>query len=753
MQNKLQATFLSVACGSILITVLAFVIHDTRSFKRQIRENLYVQASLVAQGASAPAAFGDVAGVDEALAAFHVEPNVLSAVVEVDGEYVGTYFKRQNETDVSTTAALAEMDAFQSLSVAIVLGEEPLGQLHVRYGSAGLTQRMGANAKIVILLLAFLIAAAIAVSRIAQRKLMEPIEDLVQTVTAVTHDGDYSARAIPWCDDELGTLATSVNHMLVEIQSRDTELKRYRIGLEKAVASRTAALERAHSDLARLASYSAMNPNPVIEVTLKGELVYVNSPAVEKFPDINELGAAHPLVKSIIMLIRAGKYRDSSQPAAEVFAFRGRTYEQRISFVPGQGGVRIYMNDVTERAEAERALRTAKEKADNANTAKSEFLATMSHEIRTPMNGVIGMVGLLLDTDLDAEQHEFADTVRSSAESLLTIINDILDFSKIEAGKIEFDSVAFDLRQVLDSMKALVRVSASDKNIDLNFKMDAEVNSLVVGDPGRLRQILVNLTGNAIKFTRHGSVSVHFDAFEQSDVSQTIKVSVIDTGIGIPQNQQGKLFEAFTQADASTTRKFGGTGLGLAISRKLVEAMGGEMGLISQEGEGSTFWFTITFDLQQAAQNADSAHIEPRRKARSEVPDGIQKSVLIVEDNVVNLKVATLLLKKFACKTDSAINGKEAIEKLSENSYDLVLMDCQMPVMGGFEATRRIRAGEAGPAAAKSFIVAMTANAMRGDRERCIDAGMDDYLTKPVDRDALAKVVDECAASTEEVLL
>ena len=397
------------------------------------------------------------------------------------------------------------------------------------------------------------------------------------------------------------------------------------------------------------------------------------------------------------------------------------------------------MQDVTEARSARDALIAASEAAQSANRLKSVFLANVSHEIRTPMNGIIGMTSLLLDSTLDAPQREYAETIHASANSLLTVINDILDFSKIEAGRLDIESIELDLPESIEEARAMLSYQAAAKSLRLVAIVQPDVPRWVIGDRQRIRQCLINLLSNAVKFTHSGTVTVEVSIVGRRDGGALARFEVRDTGIGIAPDTMPTLFQPFVQADSSTTRHFGGTGLGLSIVRRLVELMGGELGVDSELGRGSTFWFLLPLKIASpdAVRGLPATDAPP---ANARFAERYRGSVLLVEDNVVNQKVARSFLERMGCVVTLANNGLEAVHAYAQGSFDLVLLDLQMPLMDGFAATSCIRKLEQGRT--RTPIVALTASAMTGQRERCIEAGMDDLIAKPLDVQRLRTVLD-----------
>ena len=424
-----------------------------------------------------------------------------------------------------------------------------------------------------------------------------------------------------------------------------------------------------------------------------------------------------------------------------------RNFETRLTSC-GPDAVLAVARDVSENKIMEKALLAAKAEADDANRAKSSFLATMSHEIRTPLNGVLGFSSLLMETTLDPEQRDFANTIHKSAETLLSVVSDILDFSKIEARRLELEKASFHLREEIKACIDIMVPEAALKGLEMRLHIGENCPELVIGDVIRLRQILINLVGNAVKFTEEGEVNVSVSRLEPLEPGNvTLLFEVRDSGIGMTGEQQQKIFEPFIQADPSMTRRFGGTGLGLAISRILVELMGGSLSVVSEPGKGSTFAFTVILELDsnsgkhmgESSLQSEHAHSEGNGKVTGAMATTHPLLILVAEDNTLNQKVLDMMLGRLGYHADFASNGIEVVDAVTSRPYDVILMDIQMPKMDGLEAARLIRTNL--PAERQPMIIALTAHASEDDRLRCIESGMDDYLTKPINRKLLTETL------------
>jgi PAS domain S-box-containing protein len=540
-----------------------------------------------------------------------------------------------------------------------------------------------------------------------------------------------------------------------KLQLAEREVRLSRDELEERVAARTSELRDAKDAAERNKEHFQLLLNSTGEgiygIDNNGLCTFVNIAAAKMLGfEVSEI-----IGQNVHELIHYKKPDGSSNPITEcpiyqnallhqscsihedVFWKRDQTSVQvEYSSHPMRDGAKVIgaviaFSDISARKEVESALMLAKEMAERASLTKSEFLARMSHEIRTPLNGVIGMIDQLIQTEQTPIQSRYTSLARTAAESLMEVINDILDFSKIEAGKVELESVPVDISVIVGDLVELFTPIANKKHLTISGHLSRNFPPTMLGDSNRIRQILTNLVSNAIKFTSTGSIKVQVEMLELKANRCSFRVGVQDTGIGIPANRLDRLFKSFSQVDTSTTRQFGGTGLGLVICKRLTELMGGEIGVESESGVGTTFWIALSLAVPaEQPSEPKTSRVEAKAKL---VPEIRGLHLLVAEDNEMNQYVTHAILKQASCTCDFANNGALAIAAFEKRNYDAILMDCQMPTVDGLEATRSIRKIEANNAARSRIpIIALTAEAVAGDRERCIAAGMDGYVSKPI---------------------
>lgn len=909
LQSKQTIVIMSTCVAALLLACAAFVTVEVMTYRTELVRNVDRLAEMIGTATAASLDFNDPQAAAQMLEVLRADPHVtFAAIYTPQGRVFAEYRAEGSAGDSAAPALRPEGHTFAGeqllLYRRIHSTGDVVGHILIQCSLAGLATKLTQYAIVVLLVLAAVLLAAYFLSTRAQRLISAPILRLSETARVVATAKNYALRVPNENTDEIGQLIESFNEMLVQIQNRDRALQGAHDDLEQRVAERTRELqeENAERQRAQLAMRESEERYRQM-ATNASDLLYIVHPATNTIDWYGQVDKALGYEEGEFERTMAGWERAMHPDDADrvinaythaceegapfVVEYRVRRKDGEYVYwsdrgrpiFEGNGHLVKFVGactDITERKGREAELQRAKETAESASQAKSEFLANMSHEIRTPMNGIIGMTALALETPLNIEQRGLLNTVQESAEALLSIINEILDFSKIEAGKLQLEPIAFSLREVLEDTFSSFALRAHQKGLELAFHLPGAIPDGIIADAGRIRQVITNLVGNAIKFTERGEVVLRVAMESEAGDDLTLRFSVADTGIGICKEKQAVIFEAFTQADSSTTRNYGGTGLGLTISQRIVSMMKGRIWVESESGQGSTFHFTagvqkqaisapasysgsfqglpvlvvddnatnqnilremlLSWDmsptvvgggdaalaavaesrargslfpvilLDAAMPNIDgftvaerlrerreltnsivmmvsaAAQIEEAERCRqlgipawvtkpvrqSDVMDAILSvlgntatelvtrnapqstfatsrtplRVLVAEDNAVNQQLAMRLLEKAGHHVVVASTGRKALEACEEQTFDVILMDVQMPEMGGLEATQTLREKEK-TSGTRVPIIAMTAHAIKGDRERCLQAGMDHYVSKPIDPRKLFAAMDE----------
>ncbi len=771
IRQKLTRVVL-VTCGvSILIACAVMAVYDVIAARQEMADDLVQTADTLAPNTSAGLSFLDSRAVREVLSSLKAQPSVISACVyKADSSVFAAYVRTGAPARMSAPPARATDGPHSGLTNIAVfepieLNGERIGTIYVKSDLGPLYARAERSAEMVLIVICASFVTAYFLASRLQRSISEPILDLARVAFARSVQKDLAIRATKRSDDEIGSLVDRFNEMLDQIAARETALQKAHDELELRVEERTHELRKevgerraAEKTLEERTAFldSLIKNAPVGIVAIDNEdAVQMCNPAFERLfryrqkeisgqklydllsaPDLDP--EVHDnrerLVRGqITHVVTRRKRSDGTLVDVEAYSVP-LVIEGEIS-----GAVLLYQ-DITERKRAEEALLQGKEAAEAANRAKSEFLANMSHEIRTPMNGIIGMTELALDTTLNTEQREYLTMVKSSADSLLALINDILDFSKIEAGKFEIEQIDFSVEQTLGETVKVLAMRANQKGLELAWRVAPDVPERLRGDPNRLRQVLVNLIGNAVKFTERGEIVVEAEKEAEDGTGLVLHFRVRDTGIGIAKEKQGMIFDAFTQADSSASRKYGGTGLGLTITSRLVSLMGGRVWVESELGQGSTFHFTIRF------QFAD--------RGASDIPDIEWEilrdvSVLIVDDNQTNRISLGELLSRWGMRPEAADSGNSALERLEtaqkqNQPFGLVITDMQMPEIHGLELASKIRENNA---LRTTPVILLSSSIAPAEASRARELGIAAYLTKPVQPAELREAITATLAA------
>jgi len=704
---------------------------------------------MIGSNSTAALSFGDAQSASEILAALRAKPNVIRACIyDNDGRVFATYSRDGGHNDFSPPPAQTQTTAIISHTVIIfqpvTLNDERIGTLYIEADLGALHQRLTRFLEIDLLALAASLAIAFLLSSRLQRVISGPIQELADTASSVSTQENYSIRATKRGNDEIGLLFNQFNSMLDRLQQRDVALQRAHDNLEKRVAERTSYLNALiqNSPLGIMVLDSGQNVqlcNSAFEKMFeRTHQEVIGIPITTLFAGMDTLLEAYRMAVDETPVHRLAHLQRKDQSSLDI------ELHTVALMVNGKllGSLGIYQ-DISVRQRAEEEMRRTKEAAEEASRAKSEFLANMSHEIRTPLNGVMGMTDLALDTELTPEQREYLDTVKMSADTLLIVINDILDFSKIEAGKIDLDMVDFDVRTSVEKLLKTLALRADEKGLELLCDIAPDVPGVMHGDSSRLQQVIINLVSNAIKFTQKGEVALTIQLETREGDDCVLHFMVTDTGIGVPLEKQQIIFDPFTQADSSTTRKYGGTGLGLTISARLVEMMGGKIWIESEVGKGTRFHFTTRMTSRGDAL-AMGTIVSP------EILRNVK--ILMVDDNRTNRRIIEETLKRWEMIPTSVEGGEEALSELSEaqslgNPYRLILTDMHMPNMDGFELVERIRQR---PELSTPTVMMLTSAGHRGDAERCRELKISAYLLKPIRQSELRETIAIVLAAREQ---
>jgi PAS domain S-box-containing protein len=768
IQRKLTFVIVCTSLVGLSLACLSFDLYERKSFRGAMTSELSALADTLGANTAASLAFNDRKSATDVLGALRAEKHIVGACLyDNHGAVFAEYRRDGYGPGLAMPPRREDGEVFGKESVilyrTVSLGGEKNGAIAIISDLGALQEKFRQYTEISIVVILLSVLATYLVSSRLLRLITEPILHLAEIAGRVTAKEDYTVRAVARGKDEIGTLIGSFNQMLERIQERDAALQSAKDELEMRVQARTTELQMEVNERMR-AEEALSEERKVLRALIDNvpDFMYVkdsecrflvanHSVALQmgaKTPeellgktdfDFYPREIAAPFFEDEQRVIRSGqaevnreeKGLDINGNVSQVMTTQVplRDKNGRVTGLVGIG------RDITHLKKVQEEMQKAREAAEAASRAKSEFLANMSHEIRTPLNGVMGMTDLALETELTPEQREYLETVKMSSDSLLTVINDILDFSKIEAGKIDLEAADFNLRDSLESTLKTLAIRADEKGLELLCEVAPEVPEVVRGDSTRLRQIVINLVGNAIKFTNKGEIAVKVQIESKENGDCICRFTVADTGIGIPEDKRELIFAPFSQADTSTTRKYGGTGLGLTISTRLVQMMGGKIWVESEMGHGSQFHFTVHLGA------ADTKEIKLGTVAPPEVLRGVR--VLVVDDNRTNCRILEGMLLRWHMKPSVVNGGLAALEQLSAarqagEPYQLILTDMHMPDMDGFGLVEQIRKS---PELATATIMMLTSAGHRGDAARCEELGVAAYLLKPVRQSELREAV------------